>query len=456
MEIRLRQEALERLMGKYVIRRVLYMAPTVFGVVLITFFLFNVAGGDPSVMKLGKQATASSLEEYDIQRGYDKPLIAGNWGSTRAYESTSFDANAGTWTKLSGVSYEGSDKGSISLTRPGSYSPTRHFALVSDTMYRWDIRCRAQGEATIKVINGDDTLSSEKLSEGAAWETVRLSFRTGADAEGVRCVVEVEDGQVEVSSVGMRKRVSNFFDSQFVHYLGQVVRFDFGVSAETNQRVSTMVKDGILPSLALTVPMFVVGIILSVSISLLCAYFRNRFIDRFFVFVTVLLMSVNYLVWIILGQYFLGYRFHVFPVWGFESWRYLLLPCSIGVVSGLGASIRFYRTIMLDEMYRDYVRTAYAKGVSKSGVMFKHVLKNAMIPILTSVVMQIPFLYTGSLLLESFFGIPGLGSLSINAMASSDFDVIKAVTLVGAVLYVVANLVTDLCYAMVDPRVKLK
>jgi peptide/nickel transport system permease protein len=127
----------------------------------------------------------------------------------------------------------------------------------------------------------------------------------------------------------------------------------------------------------------------------------------------------------------------------------------IGIVSGLGENIRFYRTIMLDELYRDYVRTAFAKGVSRRGVLLRHVLKNAMIPILTNVVIAIPFLYTGSLLLEGFFGIPGLGGMSINALNYSDVDVVRAVVFIGAVLYVFANLLTDIAYALVDPRVKL-
>jgi len=234
-----------------------------------------------------------------------------------------------------------------------------------------------------------------------------------------------------------------------------VLRCDFGVSTETNQRVSQMILSGILPSLALTVPMFVIGVFLEIILALLCAFFRDTFIDRLFVIFSVALMSVNYLVWIVLGQYVLGYQVRLFPVWGFESWRYLILPCIIGVASGLGAGIRFYRAIMLDEMYRDYVRTAKAKGVSRSGVLFKHVLKNAMIPILTSVIMAIPFLYTGSLLLESFFGIPGLGNLAINAINNSDVDVVRAVVLVGAFLYVIANLVTDIAYTLVDPRIRL-
>lgn len=211
-----------------------------------------------------------------------------------------------------------------------------------------------------------------------------------------------------------------------------------------------------LPSLSLTIPIFFIGVVVSVSLSLICAFFRDTFIDRFLVMISVALMSINYLVYIVVGQYVLAYKQGMFPVWGYESARYLVLPVIIGVISGLGANIRFYRTVMLDEMYKDYVRTAFAKGVGKPRVLFVHVLKNAMIPIITNVVMLIPYLYTGSLLLESFFGIPGLGYLSINAILSSDIDVIRAIVLIGAILFVICNLLTDICYALVDPRVKLK
>ena len=256
--------------------------------------------------------------------------------------------------------------------------------------------------------------------------------------------------------MALQKKVASWYDSQLWFFLKQVATLDMGVSAETNQRVSKMVLEGILPSLALTVPMFFIGMIMEIVLALICAFFRNMFIDRFLVVFSVVLMSVNYLVWIVFGQYYFGYVHRWFPVWGFESWRYLVLPCCIGVFSGLGSGIRFYRTVMLDEMYKDYVRTAFAKGVSRSGVLFKHVLKNAMIPILTSVVMAIPFLYMGSLLLESFFGIPGIGNLAINALNNSDIDVVRAIILVGAIIYVIANLITDICYTLVDPRVKFK
>lgn len=246
------------------------------------------------------------------------------------------------------------------------------------------------------------------------------------------------------------------FDSQWFFYLRQIVTFDFGRSFATNQKISTLILEGILPSLSLTVPIFLIDLVLAIAIALVCAYRRNTWLDRGIVVLAVVGMSVSSLVYILVGQYFLAFRFGWFPIWGYEAVKYLVLPVLIGVVSGLGSGVRFYRTVMLDEMYQDYVRTAFAKGTSERRVLFVHVLKNAMIPILTSVVLSIPFLYTGSLLLENFFGIPGLGYLSVEAINSVDFPVIKAVVFVGSVLYVIASLITDICYALVDPRIKLR
>jgi peptide/nickel transport system permease protein len=266
----------------------------------------------------------------------------------------------------------------------------------------------------------------------------------------------VTDGTLEIRSASLRRRMANPFDSQLMFYLRQLARLDFGVSNSMNQPVAGLLRQGIGPTLALTVPILLVELIVSVILALICAFFRNTLTDRLIVVLAVALMSINYLVWIVAGQYLLAYRLRWFPLWGFESWSYLLLPVLIGVISGLGANVRFYRAIMLDEMYRDYVRTAFAKGVGRSGVLFRHVLKNALIPIITNVAIALPFVWTGSLLLESFFGIPGLGYLSVNALNSADIDVVRAVVLIGSILFVAANLIADLCYALVDPRVRLE
>jgi peptide/nickel transport system permease protein len=247
---------------------------------------------------------------------------------------------------------------------------------------------------------------------------------------------------------------------QFLRFLKQIVTFDFGRSSITQQKVSKMILDGLVPSLSLMVPAFIFGTLLAICMSLISAFYRNRFIDRAMVIMSVAGMSVSILAYIIVGQYVLAYKLRLFPIQGYEfglqSVKYLVLPGLIYVVAALGADVRLYRTIMLNETNQDYVRTAMAKGVSKSSILFKHVLKNSMIPIITQVVITIPFLYTGSLLLESFFGIPGLGDLGITAVTNGDWPVLRTLTFIGAVIFIFANLASDLLYALVDPRVRLQ
>lgn len=244
-------------------------------------------------------------------------------------------------------------------------------------------------------------------------------------------------------------------DSQFVNYLKHILTGDFGESSEYGIPVVRVLKDGILPSLLLSIPILILGTLTAIPLALLCAARRNRMADRGILLLSTLLMSVNYVIWILLGQYILAYKLRLFPVWGFESAFYLALPILIGVFSGLGRDIRFYRTAILDEIYKPYVRTAQAKGLTEPRILYRHVLPNALIPILTYISQSIPFLFTGSLLLESFFGIPGLGCVSLNAVHSSDMAVVRAVVIIGALLYQFVNLITDLCYAWLDPRVRL-
>ena len=424
-------------MLRYIGKRILQMIPTVFGVILITFVLFNIVGGSPAQQVLGPHAQADTLESFDEQRGFNKPLFIGTRTTTRAYADSDFERSAGDWQQQNGAVWT---NGTLILAAGGEYALPVKFALRTDCDYELEIEGRSAGFPMF----GENQL---KLSKD--WKKISLRFQE---------LEKIVPGNapVEIHSIKLRRIMSNPFDSQFMFYLNRLAHLDFGVSHSTNQRVSKLLLDGIGPSLMLTVPVFFVGLITAVMLSLFCAFWRDTWVDRFFVVFSVALMSVNYLVWIVGGQYLLGFKLGWFPVWGFEDPRYLILPVLIGVFSGLGAELRFYRTIMLDEAHRDYVRTAQAKGVSRLGVLFKHVLKNAMIPIITNTVIAIPFLYTGSLLLESFFGIPGLGYLGINAINSSDVDVVRAIVLVGSIIFVIANLLTDLCYALVDPRVKLK
>jgi peptide/nickel transport system permease protein len=310
----------------YIIRRLLYTIPIVFGVLLITFVLFNVVGGDVTDLLAGKSASKQLRAEIRHAYGWDKPLV---WG----------------------------------------------------------------------------------------------------------------------------------WDSQFVSHFKNAVTFNFGRSWQDKEPIIDKIKRGAGPSLSLTVPMFIGEILISISLALVVAYLRGTWIDAIAVFLCVAGMSLPFLSFILAGQYFLAYKMDLFPIYfwpDLSAPQYVALPVLIGIIAGLGGNLRFYRTVMLDEMRNDYVRTALAKGLSARKVLFKHVLKNGMIPIITQTVLAIPFLFLGSLLLERFFGIPGLGYLTVEAIGSRDFQVINAITYIGALLFVAFNLLTDICYALVDPRISLE
>jgi peptide/nickel transport system permease protein len=318
-------------MGAYIIRRLLSVVPITAGVLLITFILFRVIGGNPAYRIAGKNASSARIAQITHARGYDKPLF--------------------------------------------------------------------------------------------------LNFQNFP---------------------------GSLFDAQFPRLCVQLARLDFGESLSTKQRVSTMLRQGFVPSLCVTVPMFVIELIGAVVIALLATYFRGSWLDQGLVLISIMGMSVSMLVYIMIAQYWLASEWRLFPVWGFENPYYLVLPVLIGVIAGVGGSVRFYRTVMLDEMYQEYVRTARAKGVSQTSILFRHVLRNAMIPILTNVIIAIPFLYTGALLLENFFGIPGLGRMTVTALFNGDEDVIFADVFIGSILFVLANVVTDIAYTWADPRIRLK
>ena len=247
----------------------------------------------------------------------------------------------------------------------------------------------------------------------------------------------------------------DMFDSQFCHFVGGLFKGDFGISAEYSEPVADVLKRGVGPSLSLTVPILVGGTIIGLMLALLCAAGRGGKFDKAVLVGSTVLMSVNYVVWVLAGQFLLSFKFGLFPIWGYDGAFYLALPVIIGILSGLGVDVRFFRTAILDEIYKPYVRTAKAKGLSAARILVRHVLRNALIPVVTYVSLAIPYLFTGSLMLESFFGIPGLGNVSLNAIHSSDMAVVRAVVVLGALLYQFVNLVTDLLYAALDPRVRL-
>jgi peptide/nickel transport system permease protein len=249
------------------------------------------------------------------------------------------------------------------------------------------------------------------------------------------------------------------FDSQFFHHFKSAVTLDFGRARVSKQKVSSMLAQGAIPSLSLAVPVFLGSLISAVTISLFIALYRGTMTDNAVVVACVIGMSLPFLALIMFGQYILGYRLEWFEVFGYEPGfagaKYFVLPVLMGIFAGLGGDVRFYRTVMLDEINSDYIRTAKAKGQSTPRILYRHLLKNAMIPIITRVVLAIPFLFLGSLLSERFFGIPGLGYLMVSAIGERDFQIINAMTFMISILFVFGNLATDVCYALVDPRVTL-
>lgn len=247
---------------------------------------------------------------------------------------------------------------------------------------------------------------------------------------------------------------------QYLSFLKQIATFDFGRSYATGELLSDTFANGALVSLSLTVPPFIAGLFLNVAIGMLIAFYRGSWIDRYSTVIFVAAMSISYLVYIMTFQYVFAYWLGWFPINGYESgWEsvtYLALPWIITIIVSAGPQIRLFRTVFLDETRADYVRTATAKGLTTNQVMFKHILRNAMIPILTYTVIEVPTLILGAFLLERFFSIPGTGDILITAINNGDFPVIKGMTILIAISFTVFNLITDLLYAYVDPRVQLE
>ncbi len=244
-----------------------------------------------------------------------------------------------------------------------------------------------------------------------------------------------------------------FFEKSLAMFL-----FDFG-QADDGRDIAQEMKSRMLPSLMVAIPVFFLGLVAYVSFALLMVFFRATYIDFWGVVLCIALMSISGLFYIISGQFLLGKLWHLVPISGYgngvDIGKFLILPVMIGILSSAGSSTRWYRTIFLEEMNKEYVRTARAKGLTEYLVLFKHVLRNAMIPILTGAVAVVPLLFMGSLLIESFFGIPGLGSYTIDAINSQDFAVVRSMVFLGSMLYIVGLILTDISYTLADPRIRL-
>jgi len=245
-----------------------------------------------------------------------------------------------------------------------------------------------------------------------------------------------------------------FFDKSVKLFI-----FDFG-SSDNGRDISYDITQRMWPSLAIAIPALIISLLINVLFAMLLAFFRGSYIDIWGVVLSVAMMSISALFYYIGGQYLIGKMLHLVPISGYDTGpdaiKFIMLPVIVGVVAGIGGTTRWYRTIFLEEIGKDFVRTGRAKGLSEAVVLFRHVLRNAMIPILTGIVVMLPSLFMGSLILESFFGIPGLGSYTIDAINQQDFAILRSMVFLGSVLYIAGLLLTDISYTLVDPRVRLQ
>ncbi|MDA8384246.1 MAG: ABC transporter permease [Betaproteobacteria bacterium] len=255
------------------------------------------------------------------------------------------------------------------------------------------------------------------------------------------------------SAPGLGRVTDTIFFTQSV----DMFAFRFGRS-DDGRDIGRDIRARMGPSLEIQLPVFVIGLATNITFALLTVFFRATYLDLAGTVLSVALMSISGLFYIIAGQYLFAIVLRLVPISGYaggvESFKFVALPVAIGVVAGVGSGTRWYRTLFLEESGKDYVRTARAKGLSEAQVLFRHVLRNGMIPILTGAVVVIPTLFMGSLIMESFFGIPGLGSYTIDAIQSQDFGIVRAMVFLGSVLYIVGLLLTDLSYTLFDPRVR--
>jgi peptide/nickel transport system permease protein len=259
---------------------------------------------------------------------------------------------------------------------------------------------------------------------------------------------------INPSAEGTGKLTKTIFFEKSV----KLFAFDFG-RADDGREIGADILQRMGPSLAIAIPALIIGLLINITASMLVAFFRATYIDFWGVILAVAMMSISSLFYIIGGQFLFSKVLRLVPISGYGSGmtalKFVILPVVIGLIAGIGSGLRWYRAIFLEEIGKEYVRTARAKGLSELRVLFRHVLRNALIPILTGVVVVIPLLFLGSLLTESFFGIPGLGSYTIDAINSQDFAIVRAMVFLGSVLYIIGLILTDISYTLVDPRVRL-
>ena len=442
-------------MERYVLRRLLQALVTVFGVMLLTFLLFRVIAGDVSSSYVNQKLGAEAKRAFEEKHKLDRP---GLFNFHRRLELV--DKTAGSLTFM--VSDSGGSRMARALEfRLAPYQPEKNriaasgLSMVGKLVFNLSSRTPLGRMADRKPVFSPEKSTPRlviRLSDGTAIAINVTSFKTCGEL--IAAINGHPDNHGRLEARITRWTIANIFDSQFFWHLYENITFS-GRSYATEQTILQTIAERGKFSLSITVPAMALGWLLAMVLSCLVAYYRGGPVDRVTVFVTVLGMCIPYLAYMLLGQWLM---FKIAPKYaaGLASPWSIYVPVMIAVFAGLGWSVRFYRVVILNEINKDYVRTARAKGVPLPGILFRHVLKNCMLPILTEVISEIPFLIMGALLLEKFFGVPGLGDLFLTSITSRDVPVITGLTYFTTILYVISLLLTDILYAVFDPRVRLR
>jgi peptide/nickel transport system permease protein len=441
-------------MTAYIIRRCLYAIPILLGVNVLVFMLFFFVNtpDDMARAHLGrKRVTPEQIDRWKREHSLDLPYFYNDgWRRIGSLSANERENSAEFATAGSGEyalvieAPEVRQMAQPRLVRLHSSSPTQ-LVLPPDFTAQGTLLVPAETPTRRLLFRIVPTLQKDQLPP-----TLRLTFTVETPTPAHRLILQYK----EPLPVLGRFTQTIFFQRSL-----RMLAFQYGKS-DDGKDIGAEVFKRIGPSLSITIPAFVLGLGLDIFFAMLIAFYRGTYVDYWGVIVCVLLMSISALFYIIGGQVLLGKLLRLVPISGFDygsyGFKFVALPIIVAVVAGLGGSVRFYRTIFLEEINKDYVRTARAKGVPERVVLFIHTLKNAMIPILTGVVVSLPFLFTGSLLLESFFAIPGMGSFILDAIQRQDFAVVQAMVSLGSFLFVMGLLLTDISYTLVDPRVRLE
>jgi peptide/nickel transport system permease protein len=438
----------------YIIRRCLYAAPILVGVNVLVFMLFFFVNSPDDMARahLGqKRVTPEQIDQWKREHSLDLPYFYNaGWrriGSlvAKARENTAEFATAGA----------GQYALIVEMPTGLKVSSTRTVQVRSDQPDRLVLPpgSAVDGTLPLATTGGAQRLLvrvTEPQTADQPPPNLRISFTVATPAPTHRVILEYQ-GDLDF--------LARFTQTVFFQRSLQMLFFQYGKS-DDGKEIGAEIFKRIGPSLSITVPVFLLGLMIDIVFSMIVAFYRGTYVDYWAIILCVVLMSISGLFYIIGGQAIFAKTLRLVPISGFDygvhAAKFVFLPVLVAIVSGMGGSIRFYRTIFLEEINKDYVRTARAKGLPERSVLFIHTLKNAMIPILTSVVVSLPFLFAGSLLLESFFAIPGMGSFMIDAIQRQDFAVVQAMVSLGSFLYILGLLMTDISYTLVDPRVRLE